>query len=195
MTTENHEETMPSVELVQTALKRERNRIRYRRILKNTVYALIIVAAVAVLIATLVLPVLQISGTSMEPTLKNGEIVVLIKTSKLQRGDLCAFYYSNKILIKRVIGLPGDTIVIDGEGVVYVNGEVLEEPYITEKGLGECDIEFPFTVPENEFFLLGDQRITSIDSRSTIIGCIAQDQIVGKLIFRIWPLGEISSLS
>lgn len=183
-----------SADAIESELKRERNRIRYRRILKSTVYALIIVAAVAALIATLILPVLQISGTSMEPTLTNGEIVVLLKTSKLKAGDLCGFSYSNKILIKRVIGLPGDVIVIDEEGTVYVNGAALEEPYISEKGLGECDIEFPYTVPEETYFLMGDHRATSIDSRSSVIGCVTKDQILGKLFFRVWPLKNISAL-
>jgi len=192
---ENKETSLPSADQVKSELKHERNKIRYRRILKNAVYALVIVAAVAVLIATLVLPVLQISGTSMEPTLNNGEIVVLIKTTKLDRGDLCGFSYSNKILIKRVIGLPGDTVEIDADGNVAINGEVIDEPYITNKSLGECDIEFPFTVPENEYFLLGDQRETSIDSRSSVIGCVELEQIVGKLFFRIWPLNEISFLN
>ncbi len=185
---------MPSAEMLEEELKRERNKIRYKRILKSTIYALIIVAAVAAIIATLVLPVLQISGTSMEPTLKNGEIVVLVKTSNLEYGDLCAFAYSNKVLIKRVIGLPGDTIVIEKDGTVYLNGYALEEPYITEKGFGECDVEFPYTVPENEYFLLGDQRTTSIDSRSTIIGCVPKEQVIGKLYFRIWPLSDFDIL-
>ncbi len=185
---------MPSAEMLEEELKRERNKIRYKRILKSTIYALIIVAAVAAIIATLVLPVLQISGTSMEPTLKNGEIVVLVKTSNLEYGDLCAFAYSNKVLIKRVIGLPGDTIVIEKDGTVYLNGYALEEPYITEKGFGECDVEFPYTVPENEYFLLGDQRTTSIDSRSTVIGCVPRDQVIGKLYFRIWPLSDFDIL-
>lgn len=189
-----NEPTLPSAEQLQGELKRERNKLRYRKIIKSTIYALIIVAAVAVLIATLVMPVLQISGSSMEPTLNNGEIVVLLKTTKLDRGDLCGFSYSNKILIKRVIGLPGDVIVIDDTGTVFVNNAALEEPYISEKGLGECDIEFPFTVPENEYFLLGDHRTTSIDSRSTVIGCIEKDQIVGKLFLKIWPLNRIRFL-
>jgi signal peptidase I len=184
----------PSSELLTEELKRERNKIRYRRILKSTIYALIIVAAVAAIIATLVLPVLQISGTSMEPTLQNGEIVVLVKTSDLEYGDLCAFAYSNKVLIKRVIGLPGDTVVVDKEGTVYINGYALEEPYIDEKGFGECDVEFPYTVPENEFFLMGDQRTTSIDSRSTVIGCVTREQIIGKLYFKIWPLKKFEIL-
>lgn len=186
--------TVLSEQAVQAELKRERNRIRYRRIIKSTVYALTVVAAIAVLVATLVLPVLQISGNSMEPTLNNGEIVVLVKTAKLKRGDLCGFSYSNKILIKRVIGLPGDVIVMDARGNVTVNGELLDEPYISEKGLGECDIEFPFTVPEEQYFLMGDHRETSIDSRSTVIGCIEREQIVGKLFFRVWPLQKIDYL-
>lgn len=181
-----------SVGEIQTELKRERNRVRYRRILRSTVYALILVAAVAVLIASLILPVLQIAGTSMEPTLNNGEIVVLLKTRNLKRGELCGFSYSNKILIKRVIGLPGDVIVIDAEGTVFVNGEALDEPYISEKGLGECDIEFPFEVPEESYFLMGDHRATSIDSRSTVIGCVDREQIVGKIFLKVWPLKKFS---
>lgn len=192
MKTEIPENSLPTAGEIQSELKRERNKIRYRRVLKSTLYALVIVAAVAALIATLVLPVLQISGTSMEPTLNNGEIVVLVKTSNLKRGDLCGFSYSNKILIKRVIGIPGDVLVIDGEGNVWINGEMLDEPYITEKSLGECDIEFPYTVPENQYFLLGDHRETSIDSRSTVIGCVAKDQIFGKLFLKVWPFSEIS---
>ena len=192
MKTEIPENSLPTAGEIQSELKRERNKIRYRRVLKSTVYALVIVAAVAALIATLVLPVLQISGTSMEPTLSNGEIVVLVKTSNLKRGELCGFSYSNKILIKRVIGTPGDVLAIDAEGNVWVNGEMLDEPYVSEKSLGEFDIEFPYTVPENEYFLMGDHRETSIDSRNTVIGCVAKDQILGKLIFKVWPFSEIS---
>jgi len=188
----NKNKQFPTASEISSELKYERNRIRFRRIIKSSIYALILVAAIAVLIATLVLPVLQISGTSMEPTLNNGEIVVLFKTTKLERGDLCGFSYSNKILIKRVIGLPGDSIYIEEDGTVYVNNEKLDEPYITEKGLGECDIEFPYEVPENEYFLMGDHRTTSIDSRSTVIGCIPQDQIVGKIFLKVWPLSDIS---
>ena len=184
------ENELPSAEEITSELKRERNKIRYRRVLKSTVYGLIVVAAIAALIATLVLPVLQISGVSMEPTLNNGDIVVLVKTSRLERGDLCGFSYSNKILIKRIIGVPGDVIVIDKDGTVSVNGEVLDEPYISEKSLGECDVEFPFTVPEGEYFVLGDHRESSIDSRSTAIGCITFDQIVGKIFFKVWPLSD-----
>lgn len=183
---------LPTTSEISSELKYERNKIRFRKIIKSSLYALVLVAAIAVLIATLVLPVLQISGTSMEPTLNNGEIVVLFKTAKLERGDLCGFSYSNKILIKRVIGLPGDFIVVDEEGNVFVNNQKLDEPYITEKGLGECDIEFPYEVPQNEYFLMGDHRITSIDSRSSVIGCIPQDQIIGKIFLKVWPLSDIS---
>ncbi len=123
----------------------------------------------------------------MEPTLTEGDIVVLIKTSRLERGDLCAFSYSNKILIKRVIGLPGDYIDIDAEGTVFVNGEPIDEPYISNKSLGECDVEFPLQVAENQYFMMGDQRDTSVDSRSTVIGCVTNDQLVGKIFFRVWP--------
>jgi len=188
----SYKNSFPSAEAITAELKRERNKMRFRRILMRTVYSLIIVSAVAVLIATLVLPVLQISGTSMEPMLNNGEIVVLFKTTDLQRGDLCGFSYSNKILIKRVIGLPGDTIVIDESGTVYINGAMLREPYISEKGLGECDIEFPYTVPDQMFFLMGDHRATSIDSRSTVIGCVAYDQIIGKIFLKVWPLTDFT---
>lgn len=181
---------MPSSEELRQELKRERYKNRFRRILKSTFYTLIVVAAIAALIATLVLPVLQIAGTSMEPTLYDGDLVLLIKTDRLKQGELCAFYYSNKVLIKRVIGLPGDYVSIDGSGNVYVNNVLLEEPYITEKALGECDIDFPYQVPENHYFLIGDQRATSIDSRSSVIGCIPKDQLIGKLLCRFWPLAD-----
>lgn len=190
----NNSTNLPNAKIIETELKRERNKIKFRKIIKSTIYSLIVVAAVAVLIATLVLPVLQISGTSMEPTLNNSEIVILFKSNNLNRGDLCAFSYSNKILIKRVIGLGNDVIVIDDDGNVFVNDTLLNEPYINEKALGECDIEFPFTVPENEYFLMGDQRLTSVDSRSTVIGCINKEQIIGKLFLKIWPLSELSTL-
>ncbi|MBE6598655.1 MAG: signal peptidase I [Ruminococcaceae bacterium] len=192
--TESNGQSLSSL-LVKEELKRERNKIRFRRIIKYTVNTMIVVAAIAVLITSLLLPVLQISGTSMEPTLRNGDIVVLVKTSNMDRGDLCGFSYSNKILIKRVIGLPGDIIFIESDGTVYVNGILADEPYLADKGLGECDIEFPYTVPENTFFLMGDHRTTSIDSRSTVIGCVPYEQIVGKLFFRVWPFEEIGVLS
>ena len=181
---------VPPVDELKKELKRERYRRRFRRLLRSTVNALIVVAAVAALIATLILPVLQIAGTSMEPSLNDGDIVLLVKKNDLQTGDLCAFYFSNKILIKRVIATPGDYIWIESDGTAYLNGEPLDEPYVSQKALGECDVEFPYQVPENSYFVMGDKRETSIDSRSSVIGCIAEDQIVGKIFCKFWPLSE-----
>lgn len=191
----NKEVEFPSLDILKSELKRERYKRRFRRVLRSTVNALIVVAAIAALVATLMLPVLQIAGTSMEPSLNDGDIVVLVKTDKIKTGDLCAFYYSNKILIKRIIGTPGDYIWIDKEGTVYVNNVELYEPYVTEKSLGECDIEFPYQVTENNYFMMGDHRDTSIDSRSSIIGCIAEDQIIGKIVCKVWPLSEFELMT
>lgn len=181
---------LPAVEVLQKELRRERYKRRFRRLLRSTVYALIVVAAIAALVATLVLPVLQIAGTSMEPTLHDGDIVLLVKSTDLETGDLCAFYYSNKILIKRVIATPGDYIWIEEDGTVYLNGKALKEPYVTQKALGECDVQFPYQVPENHYFVMGDKRETSIDSRSSVIGCIPEDQVVGKIFCKVWPLSD-----
>ena len=181
---------VPELNDLQKELKRERDKRRFRKLLRSTVNALIVVAAIAALVATLILPVLQIAGTSMEPSLSDGDIVLLVKTNNLETGDLCAFYYSNKILIKRVIATPGDYIWIESDGTVYLNGEPLDEPYVSEKALGECDVEFPYQVPENHYFVMGDKRESSIDSRSSVIGCIAEDQIVGKIFCKFWPLSE-----
>lgn len=187
---EQDKQALPQLEEIQSELKREQYKRRFRKLLRSTVNALIVVAAVAALIATLVFPVLQIAGNSMEPSLSDGNIVMLIKTDNLETGDLCAFYYSNKILIKRIIAGPGDYLWIDEDGTVFLNGEPLDEPYVKEKALGECDIEFPYQVPENSYFMMGDHRQTSIDSRSSVIGCISEDQIVGKIWYKIWPLSE-----
>ena len=181
---------MPQLDALQKELKRERYKRRFRRLLRSTVNALIVVAAIAALIATLILPVLQIAGTSMEPNLNDGDIVLLMKTGKLKTGDLCAFYYYNKILIKRIIATPGDYLWINPDGTVYLNGTELDEPYVSEKSLGECDVEFPYQVPENAYFMMGDRRESSIDSRSSVIGCISEDQIIGKILCRFWPLSE-----
>ena len=185
---------LPELEPLHKELKREKYKRRFRRILRSTVSVLVVVAAVAALIATLVLPVLQIAGTSMEPSLSDGDIVVLAKTGKLETGDLCAFYYSNKVLIKRVIAGPGQYLWIDDDGTVHVDGQVLDEPYIEKKALGECDIEMPYQVPENHYFVMGDQRETSIDSRSSVIGSIDQEQIIRKLLCKVWPLDEMDWL-
>ena len=187
----NKDVSLPTKKQVETERKRYRRKKAYNKALRGTVYVLTIVAAVAVLIATLVLPVLQIEGTSMEPTLHNGDIVLLTKTTRFERGDLCGFTWNNKLLIKRVIGVPGDWIEIDTDGTVYLNGEKLDEPYVEKMALGECDLEFPFQVPQEQYFVIGDMRESSIDSRNSLIGCIAKDQIVGKVFFRIWPFKDI----
>ena len=181
------EVSLPTKVQVETERKRYRRQKAYNKALRGTIYVLTNVAAVAVLVATLVLPVLQIEGTSMEPTLSNGDIVLLAKTTRFDRGELCGFTWNNKLLIKRVIALPGDWIEIDTDGTVYLNGEKLEEPYIDRKALGECDLTFPFQVPAEQYFVIGDMRESSIDSRNTVIGCIPKDQIVGKVFFRVWP--------
>ena len=185
------EVSLPTKTQVETERKRYRRQKAYNKALRGTVYVLTIVAAVAVLIATLVLPVLQIEGTSMEPTLSNGDIVLLMKTTRFERGDLCAFTWNNKLLVKRVVGLPGDWIEIDTDGTVYLNGDKLDEPYVQQMALGECDLEFPFQVPQEQYFVIGDMRESSIDSRNSLIGCIPKDQIVGKVFFRVWPFKSI----
>lgn len=182
--------SFPTSEQIERAIYKTKYRQKYKMVLKSTLSSLVVVAAIAVLIATLMLPVLQIQGSSMEPTLNDEEIVVLLKTSKLERGQLCCFSYQNKYLIKRVIGVPGDTININEEGYVYVNDELLDEPYILDRALGECDITFPMYVTENHYFILGDHRSTSIDSRSSAVGLVDSEQVVGKIFFRIWPLKE-----
>ena len=181
----------PTVEQLEAELKKEQYRHNYGRVLRSTAFSLLVVAAVAVLVAVLLLPVLQINGTSMTETLQDGDIVVAISNSKFKTGDVIAFYYNNNILVKRVIAAAGDWVDIDGEGNVYVNGELLDEPYITEKAYGNCDIELPYQVPDGKCFVMGDHRATSIDSRNTAGGCISDSGVVGKIMFRVWPLEEI----
>ncbi len=152
---------LPTKKQVETERKRYRRQKAYNKALSGTVYVLTIVAAVAVLVATLILPVLQIEGTSMEPSLSNGDIVLLAKTTRFSPGDLCGFTWNNKLLVKRVIGTPGDWIEIDTDGNVYRNGEKLEEPYVQVHALGECDLEFPFQVPQEQYFVMGDMRESS----------------------------------
>ena len=184
--------SFPTAGQIEAEILREKYNKKSKQVLKSTMSSLIVVAAAAVLIATLIFPVLQISGSSMEPTLNDEEIVVLIKTTNLERGELCCFSYQNKLLIKRIIGLPGDSISIDEEGYVYVNGTAIDEPYIIDRALGECDIEFPCIVTESHYFVLGDQRSGSVDSRSSVIGLVSEEHIVGRIFFRIWPFDRLS---
>ena len=185
---------MPNIEQLEAELARTRYKSRYRSVLRSTVYTLIVVAAIAVLVATVWLPVLQIYGSSMTPTLDEEDIVISIKGSQFQQGDLIAFYVGNKILVKRAIALPGQTVDIDEEGNVYVDGKYLDEPYLTEKSFGDANIGLPYQVPDNRYFCVGDHRSTSVDSRSTAVGCISDEQIVGRIVFRVWPLPDFGAL-
>lgn len=182
---------IPPLEELEAELKRMKYNKRYGSVLRSTVYALIIVAAIAILIAVLVFPVLRIHGSSMTPNLYDGNIVVCLKNSKYEVGDSIAFYYNNKILVKRVIARSGEWVDIDENGYVYVNGEKIEEPYVQDHALGECDIELPYQVPDGRVFVMGDHRSVSVDSRSTSVGCVSDEQIVGRLLFRVWPFKSI----
>lgn len=179
---------VPSVRQLEEELKREKYRGRYKRLLRGTVSTVLVVIAATVLISNLLLPILRIYGSSMSPTLVNGNIVTALRGGSYGRGDIVAFYYNDKILVKRIVGLPGEVIDIDEEGNVSVDGEPLDEPYLDEKALGECDIELPYQVPEGRYFVMGDNRSVSSDSRSSQVGCVAEEQVIGKLIFRLWPL-------
>ena len=182
---------LPTVVQLKEELEREKYKKRFRKAFLSTVYSLIIVAAVAVLIATLALPVMEISGSSMEPALSDKEIVLLIKTTKLDYGELICFSYQNKLLIKRVIAKGGDSVNVDDMGFVTVNGAAVNEPYVMERAKGDGDVSFPYTVPNDRYFVMGDRRTVSVDSRNSVIGAIEKDQIVGKIMFRIWPLDKI----
>lgn len=183
-----------TVRQIEGELKRLRRKQNSRRIFRQTVFSLLVVAAAAVLAAMLFFPIFRVTGSSMEPTLDPKEIVVCLKSSRFQSGDLVAFYYNNKVLLKRVIGTAGDTIEMDDSGNVFVNGSQLDEPYIMEKSLGQCDIDFPFQVPDNRIFVMGDNRETSVDSRTTAVGCIADEYVIGKVFLRVWPLERLGTL-
>ena len=179
---------LPELGLLEAELERERYRKRYGNVLRSTAFSLVVVAAVAVLIAVLLLPVLQISGTSMTDSLQDEDIVVALNSSGYETGDIIAFYYNNNILVKRVIAAAGDWVDIDEDGNVYVNDQLLEEPYVTEKALGDCNITLPYQVPDGRCFVMGDHRATSIDSRNTAVGCVSNEMVIGKILVRVWPM-------
>jgi len=175
--------------------KKERDKRDYWYVLRSTLCTLLTVAAIAILLATLLLPVLQIYGTSMSPTLVDGEIVISLKSAEFQRQDIVAFYYNNKILVKRVIANAGEWVDVDKDGNVTIDGVPLNEPYLIDKALGDSDITYPYQVPDGKIFVMGDHRSISVDSRSSLVGCVAQEQIVGRLTFRIWPLSEFGAIT
>ena len=185
---------LPSSTQLAVELNRERYRRSYVMVLRSTIYTMVTVAAIAVLIAVLFLPVLRIYGSSMNPTLDEGNIVVSLKGSEFKTGDIIAFSYNNKIRVKRVIANTGDWVDIDEDGNVYVNGEKLDEPYLKDKAFGETDIKLPYQVPDKRIFVMGDNRSVSVDSRNTSVGCVAEEQIVGKIVYCVWPLSQFGAI-
>ncbi len=185
---------VPTLEQLELELQKEQHKNTYRKALRSTIYTLLVVAAVAVIIAVMIFPVLRIEGTSMTETLWEKDIVVAVSGSGYETGDIVAFYYNNKILVKRVIAVSGDWVNLDSAGNVSVNGVWLEEPYLTEKALGTCDITLPYQVPEGRIFVMGDHRATSLDSRTTEIGCIGEELIVGRILLRIWPFSSFGTV-
>lgn len=191
----NNIKALPETEEIRKAYEQVSYTRRLRRSVVSTVNILIVVAAVAVIVATLLLPVLRIYGDSMRDTLDNGDLVVSVKGASFETGDVIAFYYNNNILVKRVIAGPGQWVDIDTDGNVYVDQQAVEEPYLKEKAYGEPDIMFPYQVPDDRFFVMGDNRAVSVDSRNTSVGCVSTEQIVGKIILRIWPLNRIGTVN
>lgn len=186
---------LPELPEIEGELQRLQTRRSWKRALSSTVYTLVVVAAVAVLVAMLYVSVLVVSGTSMEPNLEDGDVLVGVKADQFEAGDVVCFYYNNRLLLKRVVAQAGDWVEVDSEGYVYVNGTLIDEPYVQDRSLGICDVTFPYQVPESAVFVLGDHRSTSVDSRSSTVGCITLDKVVAKVLVRIWPLGSFGLVS
>ncbi|WP_045798470.1 signal peptidase I [Streptococcus equinus] len=191
----NENLTLPTTSEIEELYKKAKYRKLFSEKIRSTVFMLIVVAAFAILVAMLYLPTLRIYGKSMKGTLESGDIVLAVKSNRFKTGDVVAFYYNNNILVKRVIAESGDWVNITKDGTVYVNDKKINEPYIENKAYGETNIKFPYQVPENRIFVLGDNRKVSIDSRNTSVGAVSDEQLVGKLIFRIWPLSDIGTLN
>ena len=185
----------PSSEQLKEELQRVKHQARYKKAMQGTIWTLVVVAATAVIISTFFFSVLKTQGTSMEPILEDNQLVIAIKTKNFETSEIIAFYYNNKILIKRVIGNAGDFVNIDENGDVYVNDVMLFEPYALDKTHGEGDVVFPYQVPENRWFVLGDHRATSADSRNSIIGTVNEEQVIGKVVLRIWPLSQFGLIN
>ncbi len=178
----------PELEEIQNEMRRARSQSKYHQALKSTAGTIVVVAAIAVLVASIFLPVLRVTGSSMQPSFSPGNVLVAVKTRDYLPGDVCSFYYNNKLIIKRVIATGGDMLEIDEDGRVSVNGLVLEESYVPQYDLGMCDIEFPFRVPDEQLFVMGDNRAASVDSRVQAFGCISQEELMGKIVLRVWPI-------
>ena len=189
------EPAVPGVEQLRKELRRTNYNIEYRRVLRSTVSIIVIVAAVAILIAVLCLPVIQVNGSSMVPSLAEGDILVCLATKDIQVGDIVCFYVGNRLLVKRCIALPGQQVDMDEQGRIFVDGQLLSESYVSEFAVGECNIDFPYQVPDNRIFCIGDNRGTSVDSRNTAVGCVSEEQLVGKVLFRVWPIPVFGPVS
>ncbi|MBR0226846.1 MAG: signal peptidase I [Clostridia bacterium] len=178
----------PDLDDIQNEMRRSKNQSKYHQALKSTAGTIVVVAAIAVLVASIFLPVLRVTGTSMQPNFAPGNVLVALKTKDYVPGDVCSFYYNNKLIIKRVIAIGGDVLEIDEDGRVSVNGLVLDESYVRTYDLGLCDIDFPYTVPAEQLFVMGDNRASSVDSRVQAFGCISKEELMGKVVLRVWPL-------
>ena len=178
----------PELEDIQNEMRRSKSQSKYHQALKSTAGTIVVVAAIAVLVASIFLPVLRVTGSSMQPSFAPGNVLVAVKTRDYIPGDVCSFYYNNKLIIKRVVATGGDVLEIDGDGRVSVNGLVLDESYVQHYDLGMCDIEFPYRVPDEQLFVMGDNRASSVDSRVQAFGCISKEELMGKIVVRVWPI-------
>lgn len=185
---------IPSIELIREELAYEEAKHNFWKTLLNIMAVLTVIAAIAALMVTRFFVLVRVNGNSMEPTLEDGDILLVRQTKEINIGEITGFYYGGKVLLKRAIASPGETVEIDQDGNVYINGKEIEEPYLSEKNLGKCELTFPYEVPEETIFMLGDNRAVSIDSRLRVIGCVEEDQLLGKAVFRAWPLKRIGSV-